>query len=65
MSAPADTLIIPTDRGPLLLNPTPVLRWYIVRPRWRRAQPPKLQQLWRERDTGNPYWRDVPTEVGR
>ena len=64
MTSLDDTLIIPTDRGPLILHPTPVLRWHVVKPRFRKARQPVLQQLWRERDTGNPYWRDVPTDAG-
>lgn len=63
-TAPDDTLIIPRPEGVLILNPTCVFRWHIVKPKFRKAKPPVLQQLWRERATRDPYWREVPTATG-
>ena len=59
-----DTLIIPRPDGILTLHPTTVLRWYREKPKFRAARAAKLQQLWRDRDTGSPFWRDVPTATG-
>ena len=62
MSKPAFTDIVPTRDGVLQLEPTPKLRW-IDCPEIGRIN--VLQQLWRDKETGAPYWRDVPTVTGK
>jgi hypothetical protein len=63
MSKPAFTDIVPTRDGVLQLEPTPELRWFVEIPI--TGKPKVLQQLWRDRETGAPYWRDVPTATGK
>ena len=58
MTKPAWSDIVPTRDGVVMLEPTPEIRWFID------GKLRVLQQLWRDRDTGSPYWRDVP-EVKR
>lgn len=58
-----DILIIPTKDGILDLQPTSVLRWYVKKTMFRKTPPPRLQQLWRDRETQAPFWRDVPIEA--
>ncbi len=52
-------------KGGVLMEATMALRW--VR-RWVQrdgdnVEEKVLQQCWRERETGKPTWRDVPTEI--
>jgi hypothetical protein len=63
MTHPAFADIVPTREGILNLVPTLEIRWFIEAPV--TGKPKVLQQLWRDVETGAPYWRDVPTVTGR
>ena len=61
MTKPAFSDIVPTKDGVLNLVATPEVRWFADI----AGKPKVLQQLWRDHVTGAPYWRDVPTVVGK
>lgn len=49
--------IVPSADGVLDLEPTMILRWADD------GKTRKLQQLWRDRETKRPYWRNIPVET--